>query len=396
MNLTEQKKDELFTSDYLFTFASNFLMFFAFYMLLPILPMYLADQFGAGKSLIGAILASYTITALIVRPFAGFLVDRFQRKPLFLLAYTLFIGYFAGYIVAGTIMVFAVLRATHGLAFGLVTISSSTVAVDIMPASRRNEGIGYFGLSMNIAMAIGPMTALYLFDTTGNYDYIFGGALLSGIIGLCCIFFIHTPYKERIQHEAISFDRFFLVKGLPGAINLALLSFSYGILSTYVAVYGSEEVGLESGTGLFFVAMAGGLVISRVISGRMMNRGELNKVINTGIIIMFLSYIVFIFLKTATGFFLSALFLGFAYGFVCPAFQAMFINLAHHNQRGTANSTYFIAWDLGIGTGVLLGGQIAEISSYTSAYICGLILVASGYLLFRYVTAKHYIKNKLY
>ncbi|MGL4332564.1 MAG: MFS transporter [Bacteroidales bacterium] len=387
---------KLFTSSYLFTFMSNFLMFFAFYMLLPVLPMYLTDQFGAGKSLVGAILASYTITALIIRPFAGFLVDMFQRKPLFLLAYTLFIAYFAGYMVAGTVMVFAILRATHGLAFGLVTISSSTVAVDIMPASRRNEGIGYFGLSMNIAMAIGPMTALYIFDTTGNYDYIFGGALLSGLIGLCCIFFIHTPHKEKIQHEAISFDRFFLIKGLPGAINLALLSFSYGILSTYVAVYGSEEVGIKSGTGLFFVAMAAGLIISRVISGKMMNRGELNKVIESGIIIMFLSYIVFIFLKSALGFYLSAIFLGFAYGFVCPAFQAMFISLAQHNQRGTANSTYFIAWDLGIGTGVLLGGQIADISSYTSAYICGLILVVLGYMLFKSVTAKYYLQNKLY
>lgn len=387
---------KLFTSSYLFTFMSNFLMFFAFYMLLPVLPMYLTDQFGAGKSLVGAILASYTITALIIRPFAGFLVDMFQRKPLFLLAYTLFIAYFAGYMVAGTVMVFAILRATHGLAFGLVTISSSTVAVDIMPASRRNEGIGYFGLSMNIAMAIGPMTALCIFDTTGNYDYIFGGALLSGLIGLCCIFFIHTLHKEKIQHEAISFDRFFLIKGLPGAINLALLSFSYGILSTYVAVYGSEEVGIKSGTGLFFVAMAAGLIISRVISGKMMNRGELNKVIESGIIIMFLSYIVFIFLKSALGFYLSAIFLGFAYGFVCPAFQAMFISLAQHNQRGTANSTYFIAWDLGIGTGVLLGGQIADISNYTSAYICGLVLVVLGYMLFKSVTAKYYLQNKLY
>lgn len=396
MNQTLLTKDKLFTSSYLFTFMSNFLMFFAFYMLLPVLPMYLTDQFGAGKSLVGAILASYTITALLIRPFAGFIVDLFQRKPLFLLAYTLFIAYFAGYLVAGTVMIFAILRATHGLAFGLVTISSSTVAVDIMPASRRNEGIGYFGLSTNIAMAIGPMLALYLYDATGNYDYIFGGALASGLIGLICILFIHTPYKEKIKHEAISFDRFFLIKGLPGAINLALLSFSYGILSTYVAVYGSEEVGLESGTGLFFVAMAAGLVISRIISGKMMNRGELNRVIETGIIIMFISYIVFIFLKTATGFYLSAIFLGFAYGFVCPAFQAMFINLAHHNQRGTANSTYFIAWDLGIGTGVLLGGQIADISSYTSAYICGVILVLAGYFLFKCVTSKYYLQNKLY
>ena len=387
-------QEKLLTPNYIYIFLGNFLMFFSFYMLLPVLPMYLIEQFQAGKSLIGIILASYTITALLIRPFAGYIVDQFKRKPMLLFAYFLFISYFAGYMVAASVLLFAVLRATHGIAFGLVTISSSTMAVDIMPASRRNEGIGYFGLSMNLAMAIGPVVSLFIYDTYASYNAIFATTIVSGALGLLVVSFIKAPKHMPVAHEPISMDRFFLIKGLPGAITLALLAFSYGILSTYVAIYGAQEVGLKSGTGLFFVAMAAGLVLSRIISAKMMNRGELNKVINMGIIIMFFSYLIFIFLQNALCFYLSAVTLGISYGFVCPAFQAMFINLAKHNQRGTANSTYYISWDLGIGLGVLIGGQIADMANYTTSYIAGVFLVVIGYILFKGVTASYYQRHK--
>lgn len=387
-------QEKLVTTNFIYIFLGNFLMFFSFYMLLPVLPMYLIEQFQAGKSLIGIILASYTITALLIRPFAGYIVDQFKRKPMLIFAYFLFISYFAGYMVAASVLLFAALRATHGIAFGLVTISSSTMAVDIMPASRRNEGIGYFGLSMNLAMAIGPVVSLFIYDKFASYNAIFATTIIAGAIGLLIVSLIKAPKHIPVVHEPISMDRFFLVKGLPGAITLALLAFSYGILSTYVAIYGAQEVGLKSGTGLFFVAMAVGLVLSRVIAAKMMNRGELNKVINMGIIIMFFSYLIFIFLQNAYCFYFSAITLGVSYGFVCPAFQAMFINLAKHNQRGTANSTYYISWDLGIGLGVLIGGQIADMSSYTTSYIAGLFLVVIGFMLFKAVTAGYYQRHK--
>lgn len=95
-----------------------------------------------------------------------------------------FVGFFGGYILAGTVFLFAILRASHGVAFGMVTISSSTVAIDVMPASRRNEGIGYFALSANTAMAIGPMSSLYIFDLLGSYHIVFLTAFIAGIIGL--------------------------------------------------------------------------------------------------------------------------------------------------------------------------------------------------------------------
>lgn len=387
--------EHLFTKNFFFAFLANFLLFFAFYLLLPVLPMYLLEQFGADNSEIGVILASYTLTALLIRPFAGYLVDLYARKPLLLIVYGCFVLYFGGYMLAGTLLIFAFVRATHGLAFGLVTISNSTVAIDVMPSARRNEGIGYYGISTNVAMAVGPMFSLFLYDSYKDFDTIFRCALIIGMLGWISAALIKTRKKLSVKHEPISWDRFFLFNGLPGAIALSMISFSYGLLSTYVALYGTSEIGITSGTGLFFICLATGLISSRLFSSRLMAKGALPKVILIGIILLFIGYIPFICVQNSLSFFLSAFILGAGYGFVSPGAQAMFVSMASHNQRGTANSTYFISWDLGIGVGVLIGGQIAEISSYATAYGVGLILIVLSFLMVKFIVAPYYQKYRL-
>lgn len=388
-------QEKLWTPGFIAACAGNFMMFFAFYLLLPILPIYLADTFHAGKSVTGLILASYTVMALLFRPFAGFMVDTFARKPLLLFCYFIFITYFLGYIFAGTLLLFAVIRATHGLAFGMVTVSNNTVAIDIMPSARRGEGIGYFGISTNLATALGPVVSLTLLQYWNNYDYIFLTSYVAGLIGFFCVTRIKTEPRVGVPDKTLSLDRFLLIKGIPGAFNLIFISFAYGILSTYVAMYALEELGLDSGTGLFFVFLALGLIISRFTAGKLLNKGYITRLIFIGILVLAVGLACFIWLHGKHFFYLSAVVIGFAYGFICPAFQTMFINLAPHNQRGTANATYYTSWDLGIGLGALLGGLVAGRYDYTATYILGLVLVIIGGVLFTTVTAAYFDRNKL-
>ena len=247
-------KDKLWTRSFCAVAAGNFLLFFAFYLLLPVLPMYLSEAFAASRSMAGFILSSYTITALMIRPFAGYMVDTFPRKRLLLFCYFVFLLFFGGYLLAGTLLLFAVIRAGHGVAFGLLTVSNSTVAIDVMPSSRRGEGIGYYGVSNNLAMAVGPTLSLYIHDAYANFDYIFLLSMISAAIGLLCVSTIKMPYRRDPVPEKppVSLDRFLLLKGMPEAITLIFFSFSYGVLSTYLAVYGKEELGIESGAGFFF------------------------------------------------------------------------------------------------------------------------------------------------
>ena len=92
-----KKQDKLFTLDYICSCGANFLMFLSFYMLMPILALYLKDTFDAGESKIGIILSCYTIAALCIRPFSGFLLDSLAGKPLNLISRFLFVFIFSGY-----------------------------------------------------------------------------------------------------------------------------------------------------------------------------------------------------------------------------------------------------------------------------------------------------------
>lgn len=226
-------KGRLFTPGFCYILAANFLLFFAFYLLLPVLPFYLKEHFMAGKSMIGFILSCYTIACLCIRPFSGYLLDTFARKPLYLLSYFIFTIIFGGYMLAGALTLFLILRMVHGAAFGMVSVAGNTIVIDILPSSRRGEGIGYYGLANNIAMSFGPMAGLFMHDSV-SYEFIFACSLVSGSLGLLMASFVKTPYKQPVKREPVSLDRFFLVKGIPAGISLLLLSIPYGMTTSYV------------------------------------------------------------------------------------------------------------------------------------------------------------------
>lgn len=389
-------RPRLWTPSFCAVAAGNFLLFFSFYLLLPILPMYVGETFGADKSLTGMVLASYTVMALLVRPVSGYMVDSFPRKKLLLICYAIFMLFFCGYLLAGTLLLFTLIRATHGAAFGLVTVSNSTMAIDIMPAERRGEGIGFYGVSNNLAMAFGPSISLYFYESLHAFTPIFALSIVTSFLGLCCVSAIKAPAKTiDPPSQAISLDRFILVKGIPEMLPVILFSFAYGILSTYLAIYGRTEVGITDGTGLFFVVMACGLVMSRLRVGQMLNRGLVAQSIITGMLIILLGFALFVIFRQPAGFYSAAFVLGVGFGTMCSALQAMFINLAPNNRRGTANSTYFTAWDLGIGLGVFIGGHIAELTNYANAFRTGLGVATVGLLLFLFIIRAHFERNKL-
>lgn len=396
-------KDRLVTPGYCFIIAANFLLYFGFWLLIPVLPFYLSEVFHAGNSTIGIILSCYTAAALCIRPFSGYLLDTFSRKPLYILAYFVFMTMFAGYIIAGSLAMFILFRVIHGVSFGMVTVSGNTVVIDIMPSSRRGEGLGYFGMSNNIAMAVGPMTGLFLHDAGMSYPIIFGSALASCIIGLLCASFVKTPYKPPVQKEAISLDRFILLKGIPAGISLLLLSIPYGMTTNYVAMY-AKQIGISITTGYFFTFMAVGMAISRIFSGKIVDRGKITQVISAAFYLIILSF----FLLSACAyiikwnsalctiiFFIIPVLLGIGFGTMFPAYNTLFVNLAPNSKRGTATSTYLTSWDLGIGTGMLTGGYIADISTFDKAYLFGASLTILSALYFKLKVTPYYHKNKL-
>ena len=233
-------KDRLITPSYCFILAANFLLYFGFWLLIPVLPFYLSEFFQTGNSTIGIVLSCYTVAALCIRPFSGYLLDTFARKPLYLFAYFIFMMMFGGYLIAGSLTLFIIFRIIHGISFGMVTVGGNTVVIDIMPSSRRGEGLGYYGLTNNTAMSIGPMFGLFLHDAGVSFATIFCYAFGSCILGFLCASLVKTPYKPPVKREPISLDRFILMKGLPAGFSLLLLSIPYGMTTNYVAMYARQ------------------------------------------------------------------------------------------------------------------------------------------------------------
>ncbi len=404
----ENKRERLWNLDYIKLMSANFMLFFSFYLLMPLLPIYMSDTFGAGKHEIGAVLCGYSVMALLARPFAGYIVDTFSRRRVLICVYALFSLLFSGYLLVGSLVAFAILRTLHGAPFGMSTVANSTSAIDSLLPSRRSEGIGYYGLSNNVAMAAAPPVALFVFRHTGSFDVLFFMSFCISFVGLLIASSAksHQPKLTQQASDAqaiaperrqkISFDRFLLLPALPEAAVLATWSFSFGILSTYIAIYSQQSLGESHDAGIYFLIAASGLVLSRLIGSWSLRRGLIAENIQWGSTLSLLGYTLLTFFgHNVAAYYASAVMIGLGNGHMFPGMQTLFINMAPHTRRGTANATLLTAWDTGIGLGIVVGGTVAEHAGYTAAFATSALVNAVGVALFWLKVRHHYWANKL-
>ncbi|MDO4334241.1 MAG: MFS transporter [Bacteroidales bacterium] len=386
----------LWNSQYKKVMLCNFLLFFAFYLLTPLLPIYLDEAFHADKDMIGLVLSGYVVATLVVRPFSGFVVDTFDRKTVLMLCFFFFFICFAGYLGAASLLMFAIVRTMHGIPFGSTTVANSTVAIDVLPSSRRSEGIGYYGLSNNLAMAIAPSAGIYIYHATNNFSLLFWLSLLLAFIGFLCSMSVKLPKREPVVGKPkMSLDHFFLTRGWLLAVNICFFGVCWGVMSNYVALYGQQELGITDGTGIFFMILSAGLFTSRLFGAKSLRQGKMTRNAAAGTLISLAGYSLFAFVAAPWSFYLSALLIGLGNGQMYPAFLNMFIKVARHDQRGTANSSILISWDLGMGFGILLGGVIAENAGFVSAFHFVALMQAIGVVVFLFRTRRFYELRRL-
>lgn len=389
-------KEKLWNREYLKVMTTNFLLYFAFFLLTPLLPIYLSERFGAGNDTIGLILSGYTIASLVIRPFSGFIVDSFNRKKVLMLTMFFFFVLFAGYLAAGTLLMFAIYRTLHGAPFGAVTVANSTCAIDVLPSSRRNEGLGFYGLSNNLSMAIAPTAGVYIYKVFGDFTILFWISLIVAGVALLVAGSVKLPQKEIVKNkDAISLDRFFLTRAWLLAVNMLFFSFCYGLLSNYLAIYSHEVLHITGGTGVYFTLLSIGLFASRLQGAKALREGKLTRNAAEGMLLSLVGYTIFVAIPSPVAYYLSALLIGLGNGHMYPAFLNMFINVANNNQRGTANSSILTAWDLGLGIGVLLGGVVSEHFGYSAAFWMSAGINAVGVLLYFCCTRTFFLRRRV-
>ena len=391
--------ERLWNRNYCKVMAANFTLFFAFYVLTPLLPLYLSEHFGATKDVIGLVLSGYTITALLIRPFSGYVVDTFPRKTVLMIAFGAFAIFFAGYLAASTLLMFTIVRTLHGGPFGSVTTANATVAIDVLPSSRRTEGIGYYGLSNNLAMATAPSIGIWLYQLTDSFDFLFWLALIVACAGWLIDSTVKLKPKAAAAPSAgpshLSLDRFFLTRGWLLGVNMIAFGFSFGVLSNYLAIYGKESMGITGGTGTYFLLCSIGLILSRLQGSKALRAGRVTHNAAEGMVISLVGYTLFIGVGGGIGYYGSALLIGLGNGHMWPAFQNMTINVARNNQRGTANSTILISWDIGMGLGILIGGIVAELLGYSAAFWTVVLVNSLGVATYFLATRTFFLSRNL-
>lgn len=387
------KKEKLWNRNFIIACITYFLVACSFNLLMPTIPIFLSEELGVEPSKIGIALSSYAIALLIIRPFCGYWVDVFQRKPLLVLGIILFVAAYVGYYFAFTVLFFVILRFFHGMFWGLSTVSANTVAIDIIPPARRAEGIGYFGVNSNIAMAVAPYIAVNIYDSYG-FNTLISSALGMGILSIVVVSFINIPIRKKLDKiPPMSFDRFILIKAVPILFNQLFISFGWGTLIAFAVLYG-KQIGIHN-SGIFFLFLAGGIVLSRVTSGKFVDRGHLHLVMTFALMAITAGFSGFALLHSIVAYCISALMIGIGYGTLFPALQTIYINMAPASKRGTANSTYLTGFDLGIGLGMLLGAYIAQYTGFSNMFLISGGLCSLAILIYHLNSKRVYEKFRI-
>jgi len=401
------QKEKLFTKNYIFACAANFLNCLGFFTLLPTLPILLIEKYGILQSQAGIILASYAFAAMLARPFSAYFSDLYNRKTIlcgFLAVYSLL---FLPYAFLTGVAAFIALRAVHGIFFGGETVCANALVTDIVCESRRGEGFGYFGVCNNLAMALGPMVGLYIHEFTGGFLWVSITAFLFCAAGFLCILEIHLSPEQKkakpTENKGLSLDKLFQPKGIYAGIALLFISYPWGFIFSFSAIYG-KKLGISGAMGAFFAFVSAGLVASRLFSGKLVDKGKITAVIQVGsfavsVILALFAAIGFIKLQNGVVlqilFYIIGLLIGVGYGIMFPAYNALFVNLSPDNRRAAASSTYLTSWDIGLGLGLIFGTIIAQKYSYSYAYaVCAVSSFVSA-LFFTAVVSRHFNKYKL-
>ena len=379
-------KERLLTGDFMMLTVSNFLMAVAFYFITPVMSIFMVDTFNSGKDEVGYVLFAFALAAVLVRPFMGYLLDSRNRYVVYLIAFVLFTTSFLGYPIAFSFLFLLLLRFYHGITWGAVSTAGNTLAVDLISESRRGEGLGIFGLSMTVAMAVGPAIAMSMSLSMG-YKALFYAAVVFCVVGLLLAFLIQAP-KRTHRKRKFSLQALFSRQTLPIAMNVLLTQIPYGGIISFIALYG-REIGVMN-SSLFFVLLSAGILSSRVVSGRIFDRTGPRNVMLVGIVLVAAALVSLGVFASPGGFHFTAVILGIGFGIISPTFQAMANNKIAPEKRGAVNSTYLTFFDTGVGIGMLLFGILFETIGYAETFYLSAGIQFIALLFFLTVTLPQY------
>lgn len=381
----EKISNQLYTPAFLLLCISNVLFSGSFNMMIPELPSYLSSL--GGEDYKGFIIALFTLSAGLSRPFSGKLADTVGRVPLMIFGTLVCVGCSLLYPLLSSVAGFLILRFFHGFSTGFKPTASTAFAADIVPIGRRGEAMGIMGVSMNLGASLFPPLGSYLV-LEYSIDIMFYAssalALISIVILMNLKETLPNPQKFKPALLKLKSSEILVKKALPLAFVTALIYSTFGILLT-ISPDQADYVGMTN-KGLLFTSFTALTLISRLIAGRLSDKYGRVVVIKYSVILIVISLIFMGEADTVNSLLVASGMLGFSTGIAAPAVFAWVIDISPEDSRGRYMATVYIALEVGIGFGALFSSWIYDNNPeyFPRAYYvaAGINLVVGIYLQF--------------
>ncbi len=360
-------------------------------MTLPTIPLFV-KSLGGSDQIIGLVVGFFTFSALIARSFAGNALESKGRRFVYIFGLSMFVFAIGSYAFVSSLAFLFFIRIFQGIGWGCSGTASGTIASDLIPATRRGEGMGLYALGGNFALAIGPAIALSL-NQLIDFRQIF---LLCAFFGVVAISLASQIRYKKLASGAEKKPRegkrtFFEKSVWRPSLLLFFVTFTFGGIASFLPLYTKEEG--VSGIELYFTCYALALLATRFFAGKLYDRKGVAYVFIPGILLIITAMTLLSWLPNTLSLLTAAVCYGFGFGMIQPTLQAWAMSLVPASRRGMANATFFSCFDLGVGLGAVLFGQIGHFFSYQLIYevsalssSCALII----FLFFRKVAPQGY------
>lgn len=354
-----------------------------FYLLMVTISTYAVEKFDANTSEAGLVTGIFVIGALLGRLFAGRIIDQIGRKKILFLGLILFAVTTLLYFVANTLFLLLINRLLHGIALGIASTATGTIVAQIIPSTRRGEGIGYYSLSAIIATAIGPFFGMYLKEHA-SYQIIFLFCLILGAFSLVTALFLKVPsiqVSNNVAREIKGFkmSNFIEKKAIPISVVTFFVGFAYSGVLSFITFY-AKELKLVEAASFFFAIYAIMVLVSRPLTGRLFDVKGANLVIYPALSVFAAGMFLLSQVEQGWTLLVAGAIIGLGYGNYTSSAQAVSVKVTPPQRLGLATSTFFIFVDLGFGIGPYILGFFVPYTGFR-----GLYMIMVGVILFSMV-----------
>lgn len=380
--------EKIWNKKFILLFITNLLMMATFYASVPILPIY-CQQIGITGSKIGIVLTAMSVTTVLFRPFAGYILDNFNRYHVYLLFLALFSLPFLGFVAFPIYGALVAIRLYMGVVYSVCGSATTTLAGDVLPQNKVGQGVNRFALTISLGMAAGPFIGIQVqnhMSSKASFIVLF----VLTVVALICVSFCRIEYPKVKRKKFVLADAFYKPV-LPFMFNMIFIMIPFGAVIAYSSIF-AQEKGLLAVIPYFYICLVAGMLISKFSTQKLIDAGKHKILVVISLIVLLLTMGSYYVMVSAVHLLLAGFLLGLGYGILQPLFQSFVTGTTPAPKRGAANATYLLSYDIGIGIGSFVMGMFQESIGLPLGFAVTAVAYIIGGIIYALYVDRYYVQ----